>query len=577
MQSRLIDPWLSRSRGNREKGDRRRGERAGVPRLVLDARWRCCRRTGAAVASAWIREDGDADERSVRGFHRPCAARQERSSPTAIRCTRRDSMQVSVAFAEGLVTTRPYPVSEVGSVRSEVFTRRGSLYFGVAHLLDFAAPLRSATSTGSLISTRGATRAATPAFQSAVTQVSGIPLTLDGDLLSLREAAVRRASPVRPETAVRVLSRDALDLDNDAIRHDLELGTVRRVRENSPLYARMLCARRSCQRQGAHHAPRCPDIELHGPKITRKLTTEWFAQRVDARYHVRACDRLDRMSGDTWRSTSTPTCGGFDSPATWRQRIATLAASRCARMRGRYRSRISTCCCAAPSDSISMAVQQKLVDRAARAATASSMRRSSRRYSEAIGLCASAAHWRASSLHAMPRLPGAATHMFLTLAVDRPARSSSTRVRRARADRSGAVGGARDATSVRRTGWRATASAPGAAERARPAGASIAGRRRSRPTTASTSTSATTTRQRIRRRRSSDRLMMRAEPPATGRFLVMNRNAETVTRGCASSRDARSPISAQRCGRCWTANFGASDLAGVESLIAARSTIDEWR
>jgi len=56
--------------------------------------------------------------------------------------------------------------------------------------------------------------------------------------------------------------------------------------------------------------------------------------------------------------------------------------------------------------------------------------------------------------------------------------------------------------SMRRTGWRATAST-GCCERARVAGPSIAGYRRWMPTTASISTWGTTTRRLIRRRRSS--------------------------------------------------------------------------
>jgi hypothetical protein len=27
-----------------------------------------------------------------------------------------------------------------------------------------------------------------------------------------------------------------------------------------------------------------PQIDLHGPKLTRKLTTEWYATRVDERF-----------------------------------------------------------------------------------------------------------------------------------------------------------------------------------------------------------------------------------------------------------------------------------------------------
>jgi hypothetical protein len=44
-------------------------------------------------------------------------------------------MQVSIEFAEQHAKAYPYPLN--GTIRHEVFTRRGGMYFGIAHLLGY--------------------------------------------------------------------------------------------------------------------------------------------------------------------------------------------------------------------------------------------------------------------------------------------------------------------------------------------------------------------------------------------------------------------------------------------------------
>ena len=186
-------------------------------------------------------------------------------------------MQVGVAYAQTQVKRRPYPyvMDQSGGLRHEVFTRRGGLYFGIAHLLDYPAhydqPIyRFADYNAGHYASRNA------AFQSALTLVAGIPLDLDGDLV-----LPNSNEPGATERAARVLGK-RLDLSDSAIRRDLELGDSEDF-ERSRLYQRVFDLADKLEGKPAPRAM-LPQIRLNSPKITRKLTTAWFAERVQERY-----------------------------------------------------------------------------------------------------------------------------------------------------------------------------------------------------------------------------------------------------------------------------------------------------
>ena len=190
-------------------------------------------------------------------------------------------MQVSIAFAEAFAAAKPYPYPVAGSIRHEVFSRRGGMYFGIAHLLDYPAlytrPLyRFADFNAGQYASRNA------AFQNAVTQVSGIPLELDGDLLRYERGHPAR-EPGSTELATRVLAH-RIDMGNDDIRSDLDAGKGRGF-EKTRLYLRVFGL---ADKLAGKPAPRAvlPQIPLHSPKITRELTTDWFANRVETRYQA---------------------------------------------------------------------------------------------------------------------------------------------------------------------------------------------------------------------------------------------------------------------------------------------------
>jgi len=188
-------------------------------------------------------------------------------------------MQVSIAYAESRADSYPYPVGR--SIRNEVFTRRGGLHFGIAHLLDYPAPYddliyRYADFNAGHYASRNA------AFQHALAEVSGVKLELDGDLLRYEEG---RPAAVASDTerAARSIAK-RLGMEDAAIRSDLERAREARF-DRTRLYQRVF----ELADARGKPAPRAviPGIELKSSKFTRKLTTEWFARRVAERH--KAC------------------------------------------------------------------------------------------------------------------------------------------------------------------------------------------------------------------------------------------------------------------------------------------------
>ena len=114
------------------------------------------------------------------------------------------------------------------------------------------------------------------AFQSAVSRVSGIPLALDGDLIRYGTR-----TPGSTELAVRSLGK-RLDMSDAAIRRALEQGDSPEFAD-SALYRKVFALAESATGKTLPRAV-LPGITLESPKITRKLTTAWFAKRVDERY-----------------------------------------------------------------------------------------------------------------------------------------------------------------------------------------------------------------------------------------------------------------------------------------------------
>jgi Protein of unknown function (DUF1615) len=188
----------------------------------------------------------------------------------------RGPMQVNVAFLKQTAAAEHYPYPVRGNLADELFTRRGSVYFGTAHLLGYPASYdsyvyRFADYNAGQYASRNA------AFQIALGKVAHRHVIPDGSLLPHDGAAGSGDT----EGAAREIA-GRLGLSEDAIHDALSKGRSADL-ETTRLYRRVYeLAGNSAQRPAARAV--VPRIDLQGPKISRHLTTDWYAHRVAERF-----------------------------------------------------------------------------------------------------------------------------------------------------------------------------------------------------------------------------------------------------------------------------------------------------
>jgi hypothetical protein len=254
-----------------------RAERAGVPRIIVHSALELRSPDGKTYRQ---RIDAARTEKDLSDIYEDFIG----SVPLGSRLfanlnpvRTRGPMQVNVAFAKQYAAARPYPYTVKVSIADEVFTRRGSLYFGIAHLFAYQPPydeylFRFADFNAGQFASRNA------AFQNAVSKASGKVLVTDGALLGGNGAD---SGPGETELALRTL-RSRLKVEDREIHEALEQGKSQEL-ERTEVYERVFALADHLERRPLPRAL-IPVIRLQGPKISRALTTNWYAHRVEGRY-----------------------------------------------------------------------------------------------------------------------------------------------------------------------------------------------------------------------------------------------------------------------------------------------------
>jgi hypothetical protein len=189
-------------------------------------------------------------------------------------------MQVSVRFAE---TWAREHGGDTAAVREALYTRAGGVLYGTARLFGHRAGypkmiFRFADYNAGVYASRNA------AVQAQLSRLLGVPLARDGDLQRYQKDG--RPSDEDSQTLKALLlfrTRHAPQLSEDQLREDV--GLEKTFAFEATATYRALAGAFTARLGHADYAA-LPDVTLDSPKLSRKLSTAWFAESVDRRYQT---------------------------------------------------------------------------------------------------------------------------------------------------------------------------------------------------------------------------------------------------------------------------------------------------
>lgn len=189
------------------------------------------------------------------------------------------SMQVKVSFARALGGDEGL---DDDAVRELLYTRGGGVRFGTARLLAYAASYddvsyRFADYNAGVYASRNA------AFQSALAELTGIPLVPDGDLLAWDKDGGAKSVETQSLRALRAFGK-AHGLSSWTVDGDAKKEKAAAFEDTKSWRA----VRQAWQelRGVAPRYARVPEVALSSPKLKKPRTTAWFASSVKARYQA---------------------------------------------------------------------------------------------------------------------------------------------------------------------------------------------------------------------------------------------------------------------------------------------------